>query len=323
VTTPQQPSKPALLQQQLNAAARAQLSTTAHAVLAHLIADAWLKPEGWVATTSQTSLASRLAVHTATIARAVDELRELISYEPGRGCRRSRFVFSSVPAPVQTPSQRQCRDLPAPTLTPTQHRRGDIPIPRISSAAAATTPAADAAGFAQLVEERQEPTQETPSMPDTPERLQLVEQLLTRPAWLQQDRAWLDLETAQKLAALSTTTSQAIDWALTITSERRRTLDNPAGYFIARLRSPNLADIQRRAARRSQLSLRLTQPAHIEPKPSTHIDDDAAAQKGLQLTDNEIHQRRFASLRDSMPSLYAKLTRTTTPATTSTQENTQ
>ena len=117
------PPKPVLLQQALNAASAAKLSTTAHAVLAHLVADSWLKERGWTANVNIAALAARLNVHRATITRAVEELRGIVQYHPGIAMYQSTFVFCEVAAPARSSMLHgrvvQCRA--GATLFPERH----------------------------------------------------------------------------------------------------------------------------------------------------------------------------------------------------------
>lgn len=72
----------------------------------------------------------------------------------------------------------------------------------------------------------------------------LVLILSKRPPWLNHDAPWIDRRTAEDLASLKSTTVDVLYWALQLTKERKATLDNPAGFFIARMRSPDLREVR-------------------------------------------------------------------------------
>lgn len=70
-----------------------------------------------------------------------------------------------------------------------------------------------------------------------PEDLGRVAEFLTRrPPWLAEGVAWIDLQTALDLAALPGLNQQTYGSAWLKTKERRKTLKNPAGYFVSQLR---------------------------------------------------------------------------------------
>lgn len=70
------------------------------------------------------------------------------------------------------------------------------------------------------------------------------------PGWGDNPKPWIDARTARELAALPTTTPEVIAWAFSQTHERRKTLANPAGFFVAMLRRPDLDDAHRLAESR-------------------------------------------------------------------------
>ncbi len=245
-------AKAKLLTIALNAASRAQLTTTAHALLAHLVADAWLQDDGWTSHTPQSTLATRLNVHVGTIVRAIAELRDLVEYRPGQGHRRSRFVIRPVPAPMQGPvpapaqgpSQRQRGEVPAPARGSTPRQRRDIPVNSVLSSSSST--AAPAAG-GSIVEVK----------PVDAHAIDALAKVIgTRPVWLKAELPWVEPGVARELARLSTTSIDAVHWAAAIAHESRNTIRSPAALFVKRLRAPDLAEIDRRRRRREEWELK-------------------------------------------------------------------
>lgn len=249
-------AKAKLLTVALNNASRARLSTTTHAVLAHLVADAWPSDDGWAAHTSQTSLATRLATSIDTIARAIKDLdaAQIGSYKPGRGTRRSRFV---VAAWVRIPTPHRCGDLPAPVRVPTPHGCGDIPDSGLTttSTRAQNRGGAGAASSIQIVQEAPTMPQETPPLL-SPSQEALRATIVSKPSWLRDDDAWVDNRAARELAALPSTSIDSIEAAHRATRSRRKTLTNPAGFFLTRLRNPDPADVASAQATRERAAAR-------------------------------------------------------------------
>ncbi len=216
-------AKARLLLDALNHASTRGLSPTSHAVLAHLVADAWPEDDGWTAHTSQASLASRLNVHRATIVRALEELADIIDYRPGKGTRRSRYVISqrrahaaTVAAPMQQPSPRPRSDVPAPAQHPTPRRRSDIP------------------GSGSSQQQQQEARAAADAADDVP-LAQILDIIQRRPDWLPSEQPWLDHDAALALARLRPAWPR---WCQVLHDARRsrHRLKNVAGFVLARLR---------------------------------------------------------------------------------------
>lgn len=237
-------AKAKLLQLALNNASRARVSVSAHALLAHVVADSWPSDDGWACHTSQASFATRLATTIHTIRRLALELDAagVALYRAGRGTRRSRFV---VPAQALAPTLHGRREVPAPAQGLTLHGRRDIPIPIFSPAAPerheAQEPAPMALGTPPAAAGALTPSQEA-----------LRATIVQKPSWLPENNAWIEGRTARELAALPTTCIDAIAAALSATRSRRKTLTNPAGFFLTRLRAPDPADVAAARATRER-----------------------------------------------------------------------
>ena len=317
------PPKPVLLQQALNAASAAKLSTTAHAVLAHLVADSWLKERGWTANVNIAALAARLNVHRATITRAVEELRGIVQYHPGIAMYQRTFVFCEVAAParrsmlqgrvVQCRAGAQFNAAPARhcSLKDTQKDSTSTSTERTPAQTPQTAPAgvsqdhAAAAEAIRLDMGRDEgvghPTV-PPSAKNASESIVDDLALFARPAWLPAEYAWVSAATIDTLRGLHTTTVYVCAWALEETRQRLRTLSNPTGYFIALIRNPDLDDVKRFADKQAKRRA-------PKPKPPKPIEETPNHPVGEQLTEDQIRERRLASVKHTNPGMYARLTR--------------
>ncbi len=90
-------AKAVLLRDALRHASQLQLSARAHAVLAHLVAEAWPRGSRWAVRISQQTLAHRLACSTDSIKRALAEIvPELVQQHNGRARTVSLFVIREV-----------------------------------------------------------------------------------------------------------------------------------------------------------------------------------------------------------------------------------
>jgi len=253
-------AKAKLLTRDLNQASRAGVSVTAHAVLAHLIADAWPTPEGsaWSARTPIATLANRLAVSSDTVRRAVRELEvaELVRCRVGGGKQASVYLFAgsvSAPpapmrgvAPVRGGPLHRCEGTPGthastplapvrgvPDQNRSEHRSSSISSgaegARLHRGPATLAGAADAAAVQAL--------------------------LARRPEWMPEGKPWLDVTTVKELATRPGSTPDVALWALRLTRESRLTLGNPAGYLISRIRKPDPDAVREDAARRARLDV--------------------------------------------------------------------
>ena len=63
-----------------------------------------------------------------------------------------------------------------------------------------------------------------------------VKYLLRRPDWLPNDKPWLDEDGARSIAGIANLTQSQVDAVLNHARKSRATLDNPAGYVMAKLR---------------------------------------------------------------------------------------
>lgn len=84
-------------------------------------------------------------------------------------------------------------------------------------------------------------------MPTPPEVLAAI--IATRPTWMPDDKPWIDEPTSHELARRPGVSIDVVHWAIKLTRERRKTLGNPAGYCISKIRQPDAADVARTAAR--------------------------------------------------------------------------
>lgn len=289
-------AKAKLLTQLLNEATRSSVGINAHAVLAHLVADAWPTGSTWTASTAITTLANRLAVSYDTVARAVRELEEaeLVRRQVGGGQRNSRYVFIARSEPVESagvPPQRphgcgptlrtgadsesaRVRTIPGfQNSTSSSRGAGRSNTARLSPGARrADSPAAAGAagsgadrGAERTVEVKTTIAARTSVQPQplpTPVDEAAIAELVRRPEWLPEGKGWIDRATAIELLSLPTTTYDAHRWALELARQRRNTLDNPAGYYIAKLRSPDLAEVEAKARTRHRLAAAATQHSH-------------------------------------------------------------
>ncbi|MGD9690903.1 MAG: hypothetical protein AB7V47_14310 [Phycisphaerales bacterium] len=242
-------AKARLLQVALNNASRAKLSVTAHALLAHILSDAWLTDDGWASHTSQRSYATRLGLSVETIRRTAGELDAagVALYRSGRGSRRSRFVVPSSPW-GSTPHPRG--EDPSPARGSTPHPRGDIPLPGISPPAGRQPPPNPAAA-AGVIARAPEPPGAAPEL--TPAQDALRAAISTRPPWLAEGHAWIDPRKARELARSPATTIDTVSAALSAARERRRTLTNPAGFVIRNIEQPDEELVRQCAARRARV----------------------------------------------------------------------
>lgn len=243
-------AKAKLLTRLLNQASRAGVSVTAHAVLAHLIADAWPSPLGsaWSASTPIGTLANRLGVGDKTIRRAVRELElaELVKCRIGGGKQPSVYLLvCSEPAPrsqvggvspVGGPPSHP-REGPPPTHDRTPlPPMGGVPDPdRINHRSSS-------------IIIRGEPAR-PPSRAAADAVLALI---VRKPEWLPEGKPWIATSMARHLAELPTSTPDVALWALRATRESRQTLRNPAGFFISRMTTPDLVEVREDAARRER-----------------------------------------------------------------------
>jgi len=235
-------AKAKLLREALNTASTLGLSTTAHALLAHLIADAWPRGSSWVATTPQATLANRLGIHRGNVARATAELAPVVLYTSGRGTRKSRFIILPNAAPAQQPNA--C-SVDAPAQHPTPRLRSD-------HAAPAQHPTLRQRSTYQLTESHQQQQQCPPAQPPPPtdraaaafaplsaDQAQVYAQLAERPQWLDQRKGWIDYIDARNIAALPTSSIELLKLTIRAARDSRNSLTNPAGYVLSRLRSPD------------------------------------------------------------------------------------
>lgn len=227
-------AKAKLLTSALNHAAELKLSTTAVAVLAHLIADSWPQDDGWTAHTPQTTLATKLNCSTETIRRAVADLSTIIDHRPGQGSRRSRYVFRWVPTPA--------RGRPLTDEGGSPHPRGEGPhthegtfqvLPDLehqqqqqrepSSAPSTDAPAAAGA----------QPLSPALSQDIIDERVRFLRR---RPDWLPELKPWITVDVVEELARRPDITQQLVTKVLRQARDSRNTLTNPAGWIVAQLR---------------------------------------------------------------------------------------
>lgn len=223
-------AKAKLLTSSLNAAAELKLSTTAVAVLAHLISDSWPQDDGWTAHTPQATIASKLDISTQTVRRALADLSSIVDHQPGQGNRRSRYVFRSVPTPVsalpitgEQRSHHRCRDGPytgGGTLQVSGSLQQQQHAPTLPSVRSTDAPAAAAISIElkpDVVQER-------------------IEFLRRRPDWLPEKKPWILPDVVRELALRPELTSQVVNQTLREARDSRHTLDNPAGWIVSRLR---------------------------------------------------------------------------------------
>lgn len=129
--------------------------------------------------------------------------------------RASRQRAKATPNGV-TPASRERH---APSVTkgaPTADKRE---IRTAAAAAEAPKPAAPAAGFS-----------------DEEFRARAA-YLLRKPEWLPEGKPWIDEEAARELAALPRLTQPLVDRVIRTARDGRKTLDNPAGLVVKRLRA--------------------------------------------------------------------------------------
>lgn len=126
--------------------------------------------------------------------------------------------------------------------------------------------------------------------------------IFERPAWLPPEYAWISSATIDTLRDLHTTTVYVCQWALEETRQRLRTLSNPTGYFIALMKNPDLADVERFAAKQAKRRA-------PKPKPPKPVEETPNQPVGEQLTEDQIRERRLASVKHTNPGMYARLIR--------------
>ena len=213
-------AKARLLSVALHAAARANLSPMAHAVLAHLIADSWPHDDGWAARTPTLTLASRLGVHAGTVKRALRELTTAALLERRAGIGRSasssviRVPTGSAGAPSESaqahPQRERRRTLRecagAPSEGAQAHPLSDSQVLPAATAGAAAAEA------------------------------QRVGYFTARPYWLPEGKPWIDELTARELARLPLTL-EIVQRTYSAAKSSRATLTNPAGFIVSRLRA--------------------------------------------------------------------------------------
>lgn len=85
----------------------------------------------------------------------------------------------------------------------------------------------------------------------TVSQVALYRTILAKPAWMGQDDAWIDAVTARTLACLPTTTPALIAHAVKEARAKRKTLTNPAGLVVKRLRNPDPGVLQSISAQES------------------------------------------------------------------------
>lgn len=214
-------AKARLLTVTLRAAADAGTSPTAVAVLAHILADAWPKDDGWTATTSQQTIASRLSVHVGTIKRAIRELAEanLIESRPGDG----RFISSYIVRGERQRTPSPCASAP-PGDAPA-HPQGERPCAPRGSASAPNSDIDRSAAAA------------APIAPAAADQIFLAKKaaMLKRPDWLPQLKPWIDETGAEAIAANPTLTQEIVEAVMKDARHSRNTLDNPAAFVVKRL----------------------------------------------------------------------------------------
>jgi hypothetical protein len=219
-TTPTK-AKALLLKDLMFAASERRLSTTAHAVLAHIIAEMWPHDDGWHASIPLGLLAWRLDCSIRSISRAVEEVASLLHVDRGDGRTPTSFL--------------------SPQGSHPRHPRGDIHVtPGVTPMSPMYRTAQEVPGAGGVSSERKK--QQTPN--------ELLDALRTRPTWLKSDQPWISPKTAEELAALAHVDKTSITYVRRLLDLRHHRLSNPAGYFVSQLRDPEVLDAALREMRR-------------------------------------------------------------------------
>lgn len=208
-------SKLKILTESMRAAAG--FSARAQAVLAIIIAESWPHDAGFAATLTHDALAERLNCSTDSITRAIEELANLIEYQPGRRHYASTFVLRS--APVQSQVRKSEPSGPHPCAIG--------PQPEALRSAPVRTPHQDT----------ENTSSSTGTHASTDARAAAAAAFITkRPDWLHQDKPWIDAGTAIEIWKLPHISLDHWNNCLKLTKQRRLTLTNPAGFMISILR---------------------------------------------------------------------------------------
>ncbi|MBX3401878.1 MAG: hypothetical protein KF699_00560 [Phycisphaeraceae bacterium] len=294
--------KCALFRDLFNRASSLQASAAAHAVLAHLINDAWPgDQEGeWVCTTPIAALATRLRMKRETVSQAVrGSLDGLVEYQAGKGSRRSRFVLRASALARASDERATGTDDPGSPQgsgdpTPPAGVVGGSPTPPMGGIGNSTprhpnapveghgcprrgSPNAPAGGHIPGSSSNSPPPPEAIEAGggggdaleglDPEEFAARVRLLSERPSWVPAGQGWFSPADADLMARLPRATVEAIGAVLAHAREKRKELIGIAGWVRRRLERPEPGEMEALIRTRPRPPAVVAPTHHAAPPP--------------------------------------------------------
>ncbi len=240
-------AKAKLMPAMIGIVADAGLSRSAQMIVQHLLARSSPHPRGWSFRVAHCTLAGWLGLHRGTVRREVkaiiEALPDVIDRIRGNGREWSEYIIDvravwgrasalpgGAPALPQGARQRSPRERAGAQVRDSWGRAG---APQFSNCKNQQQQQQARAADADPSAQRRS------SIPVhlTDAQKRIVQEIRRRPTWLPSDKGWVDLVGAHRLAVLPPGLDiDHIQWILKELRPSARTLDNPAGLFIAKYR---------------------------------------------------------------------------------------